>query len=59
MGVIHEIFPLVVYQGEVDGHDKFKKKYLNELKDYWFNGYDGLVTNMASSLHEINLGRDV
>lgn len=40
MGVIHEVFPLVVYQGEVDGHDKFKKKYLNELKDYWFNGYE-------------------
>ena len=40
MGVIHEVFPLVVYQGEVDGHDKFKEKYLNELKDYWFNGYE-------------------
>ena len=39
MGVIHEIFPLVVYQGEVDCHDEFKDKYLNELKDYWFDGY--------------------
>ena len=34
MGAVHEIFPLVVYQGEVDCHDKFKEKYLNELKDY-------------------------
>ena len=39
MSVIHEIFPLVVYQGEVDCHDEFKDKYLNELKDYWFDGY--------------------
>ena len=29
MGAVHEIFPLVVYQGEVDCHDKFKEKYLN------------------------------
>ena len=40
MGAVHEIFPLVVYQGEVDCHDKFKEKYLNELKDYWFDGYE-------------------
>ena len=39
MGAVHEIFPLIVYQGEVECHDKFKEKNLNELKKYWFDGY--------------------
>ena len=34
------MFPLVVYQGSVDGHEEFKKKYLDSLKDYWFDGYE-------------------
>lgn len=33
----HKIFPLVVYQGEVEIHEQFKKENLNDIKDYWFN----------------------
>ena len=39
MNKVHEIFPLIVYQGEVDCHQEFKKNHLSSLKDYWFNGY--------------------
>ena len=38
MGKVHEVFPLIVYQGDVDGHDEFKKN-LEDIKKYWFNGY--------------------
>lgn len=38
MGKIHEVFPLIVYQGKIDCHNQFKKN-LTEIKDYWFNGY--------------------
>ena len=37
---IHEIFPLVVYQGVIDCHEQFKKDNLDFLRDYWFNGYE-------------------
>jgi len=37
---VHEIFPLVVYQGSIDCHDKFKENNLDSLRDYWFNGYE-------------------
>ena len=37
---IHKLFPLVVYQGEIDSHKEFKEKHLNSLRDYWFNGYE-------------------
>ena len=40
MNKIHELFPLVVYQGNVDCHEEFKKQHLNSLKDYWFDGYE-------------------
>jgi len=40
MNKIHEIFPLIVYQGKIDCHEEFKEKYLESLKDYWFNGYE-------------------
>ncbi len=40
MKKIHEVFPLVVYQASLDCHEKFKEKYLEELKKYWFNGYE-------------------
>lgn len=40
MNKIHEIFPTIVYQGEIDIHKKFKEEYLEELKKYWFNGYE-------------------
>jgi hypothetical protein len=39
MNKIHEIFPLMVYQGEVKCHNEFKEKNLDKLKEYWFNGY--------------------
>lgn len=35
---VHEAFPLVVYQGMVESQDKIKI-YLEELRDYWFDGY--------------------
>tara|TARA_B100000085_G_scaffold103799_1_gene94383 strand:- start:77 stop:760 length:684 start_codon:yes stop_codon:yes gene_type:complete len=38
MGKVHEVFPLIVYQGDVDGHDEFKEN-LEDIKKYWFNGY--------------------
>ena len=36
---VHEAFPLMVYQGEVECHDIIKE-HLDELRDYWFNGYE-------------------
>ncbi len=39
MNKIHEVFPLIVYQGDLEGHKQFKEKNLNSLKEYWFNGY--------------------
>lgn len=39
MSKVHEIFPLVVYQGNIDCHNQFKQ-YTDELKQYWFNGYE-------------------
>lgn len=38
MGKVHEIFPLVVYQGDVSCHNEFKEN-LEDIKKYWFNGY--------------------
>jgi hypothetical protein len=35
---VHEAFPLIVYQGMVDCHEKIKSN-LDELRDYWFDGY--------------------
>ena len=39
MNKVHEMFPLVVYQGTIDCHEQFKKDNLDSLRDYWFNGY--------------------
>jgi uncharacterized protein (TIGR02466 family) len=36
---VHEIFPLIVYQGTIDCHEEFKQNHLNTLRDYWFDGY--------------------
>ena len=36
---IHKIFPLIVYQGEIECHQEFKHENLDSLRDYWFNGY--------------------
>ncbi len=40
MKKIHEIFPLIVYQGSLEHHEKFKEDNLEEVKEYWFNGYE-------------------
>lgn len=39
MEKIHEICPLIVYQGEITCHQEFKDSYINKLRDYWFNGF--------------------
>ena len=39
MGKVHEVFPLVIYQGNIDCHNRFKQ-YTRELQQYWFNGYE-------------------
>ena len=36
---VHEVFPLMVYQGMIDCHEKIKY-HIDELRDYWFNGYE-------------------
>jgi hypothetical protein len=40
MNKVHEMFPLIVYQGSIDCHQEFKEKNINSLRDYWFNGYE-------------------
>ena len=35
---IHEMFPLVVYQGILDCHGEIKEN-IDELREYWFDGY--------------------
>tara|TARA_B100002019_G_C21237535_1_gene583598 strand:+ start:610 stop:1290 length:681 start_codon:yes stop_codon:yes gene_type:complete len=40
MKKIHEVFPLIVYQGSLECHEKFKEDKLEEVKEYWFNGYE-------------------
>jgi hypothetical protein len=37
---IHEVFPVVVLQDNIDCHMEFKEKYFDELKSLWFNGYE-------------------
>ena len=36
--MIHEVFPLIIYQEKVEGHDKFKEN-IDDLREYWFDGY--------------------
>lgn len=40
MNKIHEVFPLIVYQGSIEGHLDFKEKNIDSLRSYWFNGYE-------------------
>jgi len=37
---VYEIFPTVIYRGEVTCHQEFKDKYLQELSDYWHYAED-------------------
>jgi uncharacterized protein (TIGR02466 family) len=39
---IHQIFPTVVYQGNIDTHEEIKEKYLNELITY--SSYENFST---------------
>ncbi len=36
---VHKLFPLVVYQGDVECHEDLKRENLESLKSYWFDGY--------------------
>ncbi len=37
---VHEVFPILVAQDEIDVHQEFKNQYFKELKTLWFNGYE-------------------
>ena len=32
---VYEIFPTVIYRGEIECHEEFKEKHYKELLDYW------------------------
>lgn len=32
---VYEIFPTVIYRGEIKCHENFKEKYLNDICEYW------------------------
>jgi hypothetical protein len=36
---IHEVFPVLILQDEIDCHIEFKTQYFEELKSLWFDGY--------------------
>ena len=40
MNKVHEMFPLIVYQGSINCHEKFKEQNINSIRNYWFNGYE-------------------
>jgi len=40
MNKVHELFPLIVYQDSIECHQEFKKEYLDDIRNYWFNGYE-------------------
>jgi uncharacterized protein (TIGR02466 family) len=37
---IYEIFPTIIYRGEISCHTEFKNNYLKELKEYWHYSED-------------------
>ena len=39
MNKVHEIFPLIVYQGSINSHEHMKK-HIDVLREYWFDGYE-------------------
>jgi hypothetical protein len=47
---VHEIFPLIVYQGTIDCHEKFKEQNLETLCDYWFNGYENESPEVSGNI---------
>jgi hypothetical protein len=40
----HKIFPLIVYQGQVEIHDQFKEESLSDIRDYWYNSDESGVS---------------
>jgi hypothetical protein len=50
MKKVHEVFPLVIYQETLDCHEEFKKNNLEELKKYWFNGYEFETPEHSSNI---------
>ncbi len=32
---VYEIFPTIIYRGEINCHKEFKKKYISDLCEYW------------------------
>lgn len=37
---IHEVFPTLILQDEIEYHQEFKNVYFDELKFLWYNGYE-------------------
>jgi len=37
---IHEVFPTLIIQDEIEYHQEFKNTYFDELKFLWYNGYE-------------------
>ncbi len=37
---VYEIFPTVIYRGEISCHEEFKQKHLRQLCDYWHYAED-------------------
>ena len=50
MKKVHELFPLIIYQGSLDCHEEFKKNNIESLKKYWFNGYEHESPEASSNI---------
>ena len=50
MNKVHQIFPLIVYQGTIDCHEEFKEQNLESLRDYWFNGYENESPEVSGNI---------
>ena len=37
---IHEVFPILIFEDEIEYHQEFKNNYFEELKTLWYNGYE-------------------
>jgi hypothetical protein len=37
---VHEVFPTLILQDEIECHQEFKDNYFEELKTLWYNGYE-------------------
>lgn len=50
MNKVHEMFPLIVYQGSIGCHQEFKEKNIDCLKNYWFNGYENESPELSGKI---------